>query len=78
MTTAGALGWDSPPLATWLSDACDAASGAFYDGKPCLRMGCGGTIGFMGMLTNFYPEAQFVVTGLGGPGSNFHGPDESM
>jgi hypothetical protein len=32
----------------------------------------------MGMLTNLYPDAQIVVTGLGGPNSNFHGPDESM
>ncbi len=72
--TASALGWDAPPLASWLSDACDEASSQFFGGKPCLRMGCGGTIGFMGMLTNMYPDAQIVVTGLGGPNSNFHGP----
>ena len=41
-------------------------------------MGCGGTIGFMEMLLNYYPEAQFCVTGLGGPHSNFHGPDETL
>lgn len=72
--TSSALGWDAPALAPWLSDACDVASGSFFAGKPCLRMGCGGTIGFMGMLTNMFPDAQIVVTGLGGPNSNFHGP----
>ena len=32
----------------------------------------------MGMLSNMFPEAQFVITGVLGPKSNAHGPDEFM
>ena len=36
----------------------------------------GGTIPFMGMLGERYPKAQFVITGVLGPNSNAHGPNE--
>ena len=39
-------------------------------------MGEGGTIPFMAMLGEKFPEAQFVITGVLGPGSNAHGPNE--
>jgi di/tripeptidase len=39
-------------------------------------MGEGGTIPFMHMLGEKYPEAQFFITGILGPGSNAHGPNE--
>ena len=39
-------------------------------------MGEGGTIPFMGMLGERYPQAQFVITGVLGPNSNAHGPNE--
>ncbi len=39
-------------------------------------MGEGGTIPFMGMLGEKFPDAQFIITGLLGPGSNAHGPNE--
>jgi len=38
----------------------------------------GGTIPFMGMLGRSLPEAQFVITGVLGPGSNAHGPNEFL
>ena len=38
--------------------------------------GEGGTIPFMGMLGEKFPAAQFVITGVLGPGSNAHGPNE--
>ena len=41
-------------------------------------MGEGGTIPFMGMLGAKFPDAQFVVTGALGPGSNAHGPNEFL
>lgn len=72
-----AQGWSAPPLAPWLSEALDAAStGAF--GKPAMHMGEGGSIPFMGMLGERFPEAQFVITGVLGPGSNAHGPNEFL
>jgi acetylornithine deacetylase/succinyl-diaminopimelate desuccinylase-like protein len=40
--------------------------------------GEGGSIPFMGMLGEKFPEAQFVITGVLGPGSNAHGPNEYL
>jgi acetylornithine deacetylase/succinyl-diaminopimelate desuccinylase-like protein len=71
------VGWDAPPLARWLEDACTSASKTFF-GKPCVYMGEGGTIPFMGMLGEKFPEAQFMITGVLGPQSNAHGPNEFL
>jgi len=70
-------GWDAPPLAKWLEGACANASQAFFK-KPCVYMGEGGTIPFMGMLGEKFPEAQFMITGVLGPQSNAHGPNEFL
>ena len=32
----------------------------------------------MSMLGQAFPEAQFVITGVLGPGSNAHGPNEFL
>ncbi len=72
-----AAGWDAPPLASWLEDASNKASDAFF-GKPCVYMGEGGTIPFMGMLGEKFPQAQFMITGVLGPKSNAHGPNEFL
>ena len=47
-------------------------------GKPARMMGEGGSIPFMGMLGERFPDAQFLVTGVLGPGSNAHGPNEFL
>ncbi len=72
-----ATGWNAPPLADWLNEALDEVSSTFY-GKPALHMGEGGSIPFMGMLGEKFPKAQFVVTGVLGPNSNAHGPNEFL
>ena len=41
-------------------------------------MGEGGSIPFMGMLGERFPEAQFLITGVLGPNSNAHGPNEFL
>ena len=41
-------------------------------------MGEGGSIPFMAMLGERFPAAQFVVTGVLGPHSNAHGPNEFL
>jgi len=73
----GASGWNAPPTAPWLATALEAASQAFY-GKPVAAMGEGGTIPFMGMLGRHFPDAQFLITGVLGPHSNAHGPNEFL
>ena len=70
-------GWNAPAVADWLESSMQNASEAFF-GKPSLYMGTGGSIPFMGMLGEKFPEAQFLVTGLLGPNSNAHGPNEFL
>ena len=70
-----ASGWSAPPLQPWLDNAVQEASKNVY-GKNALYMGEGGTIPFMAMLGEAFPEAQFVITGVLGPQSNAHGPNE--
>jgi acetylornithine deacetylase/succinyl-diaminopimelate desuccinylase-like protein len=41
-------------------------------------MGEGGSIPFMAMLGERFPAAQYLVTGVLGPGSNAHGPNEFL
>ena len=56
---------------------CDEASQAYF-GKPAMYMGEGGTIPFMAMLGEQFPDAQFLITGVLGPQSNAHGPNEFL
>ncbi len=70
-------GWNAPDISNWLEASMQEASQAFF-GKPSMYMGTGGTIPFMGMLGEKFPEAQFLVTGLLGPKSNAHGPNEFL
>ena len=73
----GASGWSAPPTAAWLRTAVNAASEAHY-GRPAAMMGEGGTIPFMAMLGEHFPDAQFLITGVLGPKSNAHGPNEFL
>jgi acetylornithine deacetylase/succinyl-diaminopimelate desuccinylase-like protein len=75
--SSGASGWDAPPLAPWLEAATAIASRTYF-GKPAMTMGEGGTIPFMAMLGERFPEAQFLITGVLGPQSNAHGPNEFL
>jgi len=74
-TVQASPGWNSPPLAPWLEKAVQAASQATF-GREAALMGEGGTIPFIGMLGEKFPNAQFVITGVLGPQSNAHGPNE--
>ncbi|HEX6120151.1 MAG TPA: M20 family metallopeptidase [Dongiaceae bacterium] len=70
-------GWDAPPLAGWLRASVNTASREAF-GRDAAMMGEGGSIPFMGMLGEKYPKAQFVITGVLGPHSNAHGPNEFL
>ncbi|UHQ19680.1 M20 family metallopeptidase [Lysobacter sp. KIS68-7] len=70
-------GWNAPAQAPWLTQAIEDASKEFF-GQPAMYMGEGGTIPFMGMLGEKYPDAQFMITGVLGPHSNAHGPNEFL
>jgi len=70
-------GWASPTLKPWLRETVFGSSNLYF-GKPPNFLGEGGSIPFMGMLGEKYPNAQFVVTGVLGPESNAHGPNEML
>jgi acetylornithine deacetylase/succinyl-diaminopimelate desuccinylase-like protein len=72
-----AAGWNAPALAPWLEQSLARASEAAF-GAPPAYMGEGGSIPFMAMLGEKFPDAQFVVTGVLGPHSNAHGPNEFL
>ena len=74
---ASASGWNAPALAPWLEQSLARASEAAF-GAPPAYMGEGGSIPFMAMLGERFPQAQFVVTGVLGPHSNAHGPNEFL
>lgn len=73
----GASGWNAPPTAPWLERALRDASQAAF-GKDAAWFGEGGTIPFMNMLGEHFPHAQFLITGVLGPRSNAHGPNEFL
>lgn len=70
-------GWNASPVAPWLEKSMQRTSKAHF-GKDAVYMGTGGSIPFMGMLGKKFPKAQFLVTGLLGPKSNAHGPNEFL
>jgi acetylornithine deacetylase/succinyl-diaminopimelate desuccinylase-like protein len=72
-----ATGWHAPAVAPWLEQSLARASQVTF-GAPPAYMGEGGTIPFMAMLGEKFPQAQFVVTGVLGPHSNAHGPNEFL
>jgi acetylornithine deacetylase/succinyl-diaminopimelate desuccinylase-like protein len=72
-----ASGWNAPELPEWLDSACQKASKTFF-GKPAMYTGEGGSIPFMALLGETFPDAQFLITGVLGPKSNAHGPNEFL
>jgi acetylornithine deacetylase/succinyl-diaminopimelate desuccinylase-like protein len=70
-------GWNAPPSEPWLEQAMQEASQSVF-GNEGMAMGVGGTIPFMAMLGERFPNTQFLVTGVLGPHSNAHGPNEFL
>jgi len=70
-------GWNAPVEEPWLIESAKQASLSYF-GKEAVYMGEGGSIPFMGMLGKKFPQAQFLITGVLGPESNAHGPNEFL
>jgi len=73
----GGAGWVAPEIASWLEQSVERASQTYFS-KGAMTFGEGGSIPFMGMLGTRYPQAQFLITGVLGPASNAHGPNEFL
>jgi acetylornithine deacetylase/succinyl-diaminopimelate desuccinylase-like protein len=70
-------GWNAPDESLWLTKAAAEASKNYFSAE-AMYMGEGGSIPFMGMLGKKFPKAQFLITGVLGPMSNAHGPNEFL
>jgi acetylornithine deacetylase/succinyl-diaminopimelate desuccinylase-like protein len=70
-------GWQSAPLSSWAAAALDESGMQAFGAVPRF-FGGGGGIPFLHMLSDAFPAAQYIVTGVLGPGSNAHGPDECL
>lgn len=70
-------GWNAPAFTERTNQQLQQVSQKYF-GKPAIHYGCGGTIPFMRFLSDSLPNAQFVVTGVLGPHSNAHGPNEFL
>jgi acetylornithine deacetylase/succinyl-diaminopimelate desuccinylase-like protein len=70
-------GWNAPAVAPWLEQSMARASREIF-AREAVYIGVGGTIPFMGMLGERFPQTQFFVTGVLGPQSNAHGPNEFL
>eukprot|EP01083_Nonionella_stella_P212088 766252_1 len=70
-------GFVCPEFEPWLMNSMQKASMEYF-GKPAQFTGEGGSIPFMGDLREKFPKSQFVITGILGPNSNAHGPNEFL
>jgi len=72
-----AQGWQAPAATDRFRKAIETASLQYF-GREAMYIGEGGSIPFMTLLSQKYPEAQFMVTGVLGPHANAHGPNEFL
>lgn len=70
-------GFNAPEYHPLLSEALNTSSQEYFGNKP-QAIAEGGSIPFMTFLSELWPKAQFVVTGVLGPLSNAHGPNEFL
>ncbi len=70
-------GWNAPEFAPWFDESMQRASRHVF-GRDAVSLGGGGTIPFLRMLGERFPQTQFFVTGVLGPHSNAHGPNEFL
>ncbi len=76
-TEAPTSGWNAPPFTPWLAESLQRASREAF-GRDAIHIGSGGSIPFMALLGERFPQTQFLVTGVLGPQSNAHGPNEFL
>ena len=61
----------------WLHAALDAASSEWF-GEPAMYVGSGDSVSNMRRLSEKFPRAQFIVTGVCGPGARNHAPSKFL
>lgn len=67
----------SQPAGGWAAELAEQALGAAW-GTKSVNIGIGGSIPFIAELTEVFPAAQILVTGVEDPDSRAHSPNESV
>lgn len=70
-------GWDAPREEPWLQHSIEKAGQSVF-GQSAVYSGEGGSLSIFDILEPACPQAQFLLTGVLGPNSNAHGPDEAL
>ncbi len=70
-------GWLAPEEPAWLEAALRDGAREGFAGEVLVNAE-GGSVPFMNFLAGLFPRAVFWVTGILGPGSNAHGPNECL
>lgn len=70
-------GWNAPAEKAWFTKAFDAASMKLF-GKSATYCCDGASIPILTLMQSYFGDAQYLVTGVLGPQSNAHGPDEML
>ena len=70
-------GWNAPSYNPWLEEAIQKASKDIF-GLEALSLHEGGSIPVINSIAKFWPASQMIVTGVLGPNSNAHGPNEYL
>lgn len=70
-------GWDAKPEKTWFSNAANAASRELFK-QDAEYLSDGASIPILNRFEECFPNAQFFITGVLGPESNAHGPNEML
>ena len=65
------------PEGGWAKELAEQALGAAW-GTKSVNIGIGGSIPFIADLTEVFPQAQILVTGVEDPDSRAHSPNESV
>ncbi len=74
----GDNGFDTKALDPSIKEAFFEANKVVFGGNEPLFVGCGGSIPFMEFFSSMYPDANFLLTGVGFPDSNAHAANENL
>jgi acetylornithine deacetylase/succinyl-diaminopimelate desuccinylase-like protein len=73
----GARGLNCPAVYPFFDELLDRVSNCYFK-KDCMRLAQGGTCPIMTRLSERFPQAQIVITGVIGPDSHVHEKNESL
>jgi probable amidohydrolase/peptidase len=70
-------GWNAPQETSRFKQAVAEAAQDCFGSDP-VYCGCGGSIGILPLFDKFFGSPQYLLTGVLGPESNAHGPNEML